>query len=157
MKKTENENLKEMALMEQEKVLNEAGIEIKGKVIYPQYWAKRKHRLNKELVKLLQESANREPEVKDGYGEYKPGTFLHRAFVVTVGYENGLWSIHIIGDAPITGAIIKEVRYKYVPDYCLMLQFYPSREESKATKGIILYEMPGSTQKDGEPEKEAEE
>ena len=144
--------MKEAMLDEQKKALAEAGVEEKNNIVYPPYFAKRKHLLNAGLIKLLQETADRVPEVKDAYGEYKEGTFLYRFCIVTVTRENNLWMVHIFsGDAPITLPIIKEVRDKYIPDYCMMVQFYPSREERNTLRGIQLCEMPGSVQED-EPE-----
>ena len=159
MGKAKKVQMKEDALMRQEKALAEAGVTQTNKVVYPPYFAKRKHLLNAGLIKLLQETADREPEVVDVFGEYKQGTFLHRYCIVTVTRENELWMVHIYsGDNPITLPIIQEVRDKYIPDYCMMVQFYPSREERNTLKGIQLCEMPGSIQEDVPEEKqEAEE
>lgn len=159
MGKAKKAQMKEIALMEQDKALAEAGVTQTNKVVYPPYFAKRKHLLNAGLIKLLQETADREPEVVDVFGEYKQGTFLHRYCIVTVTRENELWMVHIYsGDNPITLPIIQEVRDKYIPNYCMMVQFYPSREERKTLKGIQLCEMPGSIQEDVPEEKqEAEE
>lgn len=152
MGKAKKAQMKEIALMEQDKALAEAGVTQTNKVVYPPYFAKRKHLLNAGLIKLLQETADREPEVVDVFGEYKQGTFLHRYCIVTVTRENELWMVHIYsGDNPITLPIIQEVRDKYIPDYCMMVQFYPSREERNSLRGIQLCEMPGSIQED-EPE-----
>lgn len=149
MGKAKKAQMKEIALMEQDKALAEAGVTQTNKVVYPPYFAKRKHLLNAGLIKLLQETADREPEVVDVFGEYKQGTFLHRYCIVTVTRENELWMVHIYsGDNPITLPIIQEVRDKYIPDYCMMVQFYPSREERNTLKGIQLCEMPGSIQED---------
>ena len=159
MGKAKKAQMKEIALMEQDKALAEAAVTQTNKVVYPPYFAKRKHLLNAGLIKLLQETADREPEVVDVFGEYKQGTFLHRYCIVTVTRENELWMVHIYsGDNPITLPIIQEVRDKYIPDYCMIVQFYPSREERNTIKGIQLCEMPGSIQEDVPEEKqEAEE
>lgn len=158
MGKAKKAQMKEMALMEQGKALAEAGVTQTNKVVYPPYFAKRKHLLNAGLIKLLQETADREPEVVDVFGEYKQGTFLHRYCIVTVTRENELWMVHIYsGDNPITLPIIQEVRDKYIPDYCMMVQFYPSREERNTLKGIQLCEMPGSIQEDVPEENKQEE
>ena len=157
MGKAKKAQMKEMALMEQGKALAEAGVTQTNKVVYPPYFAKRKHLLNAGLIKLLQETADREPEVEDAFGKYKPGTFLHRYCIVTVTRENKLWMVHIYsGDNPITLPIIQEVRDKYIPNYCMMVQFYPSREERNTLKGIQLCEMPGSIQEDVPEEKQEE-
>ena len=158
MGKAKKAQMKEIALMEQDKALAEAGVTQTNKVVYPPYFAKRKHLLNAGLIKLLQETADREPEVVDVFGEYKQGTFLHRYCIVTVTRENELWMVHIYsGDNPITLPIIQEVRDKYIPDYCMMVQFYPSREERNTLKGIQLCEMPGSIQEDVPEENKHEE
>jgi hypothetical protein len=100
-------------------------------------------------MEVLQNTANQEPEVEDAYGKYKQGTFLFKCFIVTVTRENGLWMLHIFSQAmPITLPIIQEVRDKYIPDYCMMVQFYPSRQERNTLQGIQLCEMPGSIQED---------
>lgn len=158
MRKAKKAQMKEIALMEQGKALAEAGVTQTNKVVYPPYFAKRKHLLNAGLIKLLQETADREPEVVDVFGEYKQGTFLHRYCIVTVTRENELWMVHIYsGDNPITLPIIQEVRDKYIPDYCMMVQFYPSREERNTLKGIQLCEMPGSIQEDVPEDNKQEE
>jgi len=158
MGRAKKAQMKEIALMEQSKALAEAGVTQTNKVVYPPYFAKRKHLLNAGLIKLLQETADREPEVVDVFGEYKQGTFLHRYCIVTVTRENELWMVHIYsGDNPITLPIIQEVRDKYIPDYCMMVQFYPSREERNTLKGIQLCEMPGSIQEDVPEENKQEE
>ena len=60
---------------------------------------------------------------------------------------------------PITLPIIQEVRDRYIPDYCMMVQFYPSRAERGTLMGIQLCEMPGSIQEDktGDDVEEAQE
>lgn len=133
--------------MERQKRMAEAGVD-ETKIRFPEYWRKHKARITPDLMRELQETAEREPLVVDEYGVYKTGTFLHRAFIVTVIRENDLWNVHIYGKETVTQSVIQEVRDRYVPDYCLMLQFYPSREERQAIKGVILYEMPGSVEID---------
>lgn len=158
MNKIEKENAKEIALMEQEKSLAEAGVDIKGKIYFPEYWSKRRDKLSKKLIKELQETANRKPEVTDEYGEYKQGTFLHRAFVVTVTRELDCWQCHIFSDRmPVTLPIIRELRDKFIPDYCVMVQFFQSRAERDAIKGVVLCEIPGSTVRDDDSGVEAVE
>lgn len=122
------------------------------KVVYPEYWAKRKNRLNPKLVMELEESAAKEPEVTDDYGEYKPGTFLFKNTVVTVNRspESG-WSLHIFSEHPIGLPLIKEVRYTFLPDQVLMAQLFGTRED-RHMKGVVLYEIPQQ-----EPEEEAAE
>lgn len=147
---------KEFAEEERQKRMNLAGVD-ERKIHFPEYWKKHKGNITPELMKELQESAEREPLMEDAFGKYKPGTFLHRAFIVTVTRENDLWNVHIFGKETVTQAIIQEVRDRFVPDYCLMLQFYPSREERQTIKGVILYEMPGSVEVDKPGETENQE
>ncbi len=149
MNRTQKKARKENALLDQKKALAERGVVLNGKIEFPEYWAKRKHMINASLMEVLQNSANQEPEVEDAYGKYKQGTFLFKCFIVTVTRENGLWMLHIFSQAmPITLPIIHEVRDKYIPDYCMMVQFYPSRQERNTLQGIQLCEMPGSIQED---------
>ena len=155
MNRTQKKARKENALLDQEKALAERGVVLNGKIEFPEYWAKRKHLINASLMEVLQNSANQEPEVEDAYGKYKQGTFLFKCFIVTVTRENGLWMLHIFSqEMPITLPIIQQIRDKYIPDYCMMVQFYPSRQERNTLQGIQLCEMPGSIQTDDEPEPE---
>ena len=155
MIKRNSKQARENARQIQMKQLAEKGVVLNGKIEFPEYWAKRKHLINAGLMELLQNTANSEPEVEDAYGKYKQGTFLFKACIVTVTRENGLWMLHIFSQAmPITLPIIQDARDKYIPDYCMMVQFYPSREERNTLQGIQLCEMPGSIQSDDEPEPE---
>ena len=149
MRKTDKKRARENARQVQMKQLAEKGVVLNGKIEFPEFWAKRKHLINAGLMEVLQNTANQEPEVEDAYGKYKQGTFLFKCFIVTVTRENGLWMLHIFSQAmPITLPIIQEVRDKYIPDYCMMVQFYPSRQERNTLQGIQLCEMPGSIQED---------
>ena len=148
MRKAISKARRENARMAQRKALEEKGVVLNGKIHFPPFFEKRKDTLNPELIQQLQETADREPEVEDDYGKYKTGTFLHRTCIVTVTRENGLWMVHIFTvGLPITLQVIQEVRDKYIPNYCMMVQFYPSRQE-RILKGIQLCEMPGSIQED---------
>lgn len=149
MGKAKTKRARENAREVQMKQLAEKGVVLNGKIEFPPFWEKRKHLINASLMEVLQNSANQEPEVEDAYGKYKQGTFLFKACIVTVTRENGLWMLHIFSQAmPITLPIIQEVRDKYIPDYCMMVQFYPSRQERNTLQGIQLCEMPGSIQED---------
>ena len=121
------------------------------KVVYPEYWAKRKNRLNPKLKHELEETAAREAEVTDDYGEYKPGTFLFKNTIVTVKrHPTAGWSLHIFSEHPIGLPLIKDVRYTFIPDQVMMVQLFGTREGCHI-KGVILYELPQP-----EPEEEAE-
>lgn len=149
MRKQDTKRARKNARQVQMKQLAEKGVVLNGKIEFPEFWAKRKHLINAGLMEVLQNTANQEPEVEDAYGKYKQGTFLFKCFIVTVTRENGLWMLHIFSQAmPITLPIIQEVRDKYIPDYCMMVQFYPSRQERNTLQGIQLCEMPGSIQED---------
>lgn len=149
MNKKQKRFKKEDALQIQKLELEKRGVVLNGKIEFPEYWAKRKHLINAGLMEVLQNSANQEPEVEDAYGKYKQGTFLFKCFIVTVTRENGLWMLHIFSqEMPITLPIIQQIRDKYIPDYCMMVQFYPSRQERDVLQGIQLCEMPGSIQED---------
>lgn len=148
---------REIARDLQKKQLAENGVVLNGKIHFPEFWGKRKYLLNAGFLKKLQETADKEPEVIDTYGEYKTGTFLHRSTIVTITRDNDLWNIHIYSPVlPITLPIIQEVRDKYVPDYCMMVQFYPSRVERATLRGVQLCEMPGSIQEDTDAEETAD-
>lgn len=121
------------------------------RVVYPEYWAKRRNRLNAKFVSLLEETAKKEAECSDEYGEYKTGTFLFRSAIVTVGREeNGLWTLHIMSEVPIGLPLIKEIRYKFLPDKLLMAQIFEPRKEAQEMKGVILYEIPNNQENEKE-------
>lgn len=133
----------------QKKMLDEANEKTTGKVFYPPYFEKRKQRLSPKIKELLQESAKNKYEAVDDYGAYRTGTFLYRASVVTVSREDGLWSLHIISEHPVTLPDIKEIRYKFLPDDVMMAMLFSPREVSRATKGVILYQIPnGATEEE---------
>lgn len=118
------------------------------KVVYPPYWAKRKKNLKKEFIQRLQESANSDVIATDAYGEYRLGTFLHKAAIVTVARDNGLWSLHIMSQEFISSILVEEIRYKYLPDDLLMAQLYGTRKEANQLKGVVLYEIPKNTEEE---------
>ena len=116
------------------------------KVVFSPYWEKRKRKLKKEFIQKLQDSANSEVIASDEYGEYRVGTFLHKAAIVTVQRENGLWSLHILSQEFVSSILVEEIRYKYLPDDLLMAQLYGTRSEAKQLKGVVLYEIPKNTE-----------
>ena len=121
----------------------------KARVIYPEYWAKRKKRLNAGFIKMLENSAQKEAECSDEYGEYKTGTFLYKTAIVTVRREeNNLWTLHMMSEVPIGLPLIKEIRYKFLPDNLLMAQLYAPRKDANEMKGVILYEIPNNQKKE---------
>lgn len=116
------------------------------KVVFSPYWEKRKRKLKKEFIQKLQDSANSEVIASDEYGEYRVGTFLHKAAIVTVQRENGLLSLHIMSQEFVSSILVEEIRYKYLPDDLLMAQLYGTRSEAKQLKGVVLYEIPKNTE-----------
>lgn len=118
------------------------------KVVFSPYWEKRKRKLKKEFIQKLQDSANSEVIASDEYGEYRVGTFLHKAAIVTVQKENGLWSLHVMSEEFISSILVEEIRYKYLPDALLMAQLYGTREEAIQLKGVVLYEIPRNTEEE---------
>lgn len=112
------------------------------KVCFPPYWEKRRKRLKKEFIQKLQDSANSEVIASDEFGEYRAGTFLHKAAIVSVQKENEMWSLHVVSEEFISSRLVEEIRYKFLPDNLLMAQLYGTREEAKMLKGVVLYEIP---------------
>ncbi len=112
------------------------------KAYFPPYWEKRRKKLKKEFIQKLQDSANSEVIASDEFGEYRAGTFLHKAAIVTVKREEGIWSLHVMSEEFISFLLVEEIRYKFLPDDLLMAQLYGSRKEAKSLKGIVLYEIP---------------
>lgn len=112
------------------------------KVEIPTYWRKKK--LNPELESQLQETAKKESVLTDKHGEYKDGVFLYGCAIVVITITNDLWSLEIHSESPIGLPMIKEIRYKYLPDAFLMAQLLPSREEKSNDRNVVLYQIPGS-------------
>jgi hypothetical protein len=123
-------------------------------VHYPYFWKKRK--LNPEFVKRLQETANREPSVTDNFGKYKEGVFLHGCTIVIIAITDGLWWLNIKSEHPVPLHVIREIRYKYLPDECLMAQLLPSRAEKGNDCNVVLYQIPGSLADESKAGKETE-
>ena len=113
-----------------------------SRAYFPPYFAKRKAKMNKELIKKLEEAAASDPVASDEYGEYRLGVFLHGCCVVTVSCEDGAWSCQIYSENPITQLIIQQIRYKFLPDALVMVQLFTSREINRLQKSVVLYEIP---------------
>ena len=107
------------------------------------YFKSRRKRMKKEFLDELQQSAKSDFVEIDAYGAYREGTFLHRSCVVKVGRDedNGLWVLQIISEQPITLPIIKQVRYKYLPNDMMVCLMLPPRE-NESKNSVMLYEMP---------------
>ena len=111
------------------------------KIAFPPYWEKRRNRLNAEFVREVEETVVKEVEESDDYGFYKTGMFLYKSVAVVVKRDNGLWSLHIMSEHPVGLPLIREVRYKFLPDNLLMAQLFPSREEDSQLSGVMLHEV----------------
>ncbi len=95
----------------------------------------------RRIASKIGESQRREQRY-GGYGVYKVGSFLYRNAFVTISKEDGLWTLHVISEAPIGLPLIKEVRYKYLPNNLMMAQIFGDRAEANEIKGVILYQIP---------------
>ena len=93
-------------------------------------------------IKKLEETAKADFTDVDDYGVYKVGSFLYKNAFVTISKEDGLWTLHVISEAPIGLPLIKEVRYKYLPNNLMMAQIFGDRAEANEIKGVILYQIP---------------
>ena len=117
--------------------LAKANEENKCMVVYPEYFKKKKKRMRPDLIKKLEETAKADFTDVDDYGVYKVGSFLYRNAFVTISKEDGLWTLHVISESPIGLPLIKEVRYKYLPNNLMMLRF--SEIEPKQTRLRALF------------------
>ena len=114
--------------------LAKANAENKGMVVYPEYFKKKKKRMRPDFIADFTDV--------DDYGVYKVGSFLYKNAFVTISKEDGLWTLHVISEAPIGLPLIKEVRYKYLPNNLMMAQIFGDRAEANEIKGVILYQIP---------------
>lgn len=114
----------------------------KDDLVLPQYWQKRRKKLKPSLIQTLVDSLNSKPLVTDDYGEYRVGTFLYEACIITVKQEAGLWAVQILSQQYVSTHLIQVIRYKFIPNDATMIQLYPSREMREDEKGICLYELP---------------
>lgn len=121
--------------------LVKANAENKGMVVYPEYFKKKKKRMRPDFIKKLEETAKADFTDVDDYGVYKVGLSSIR-MPLTISKEDGLWTLHVISEAPIGLPLIKEVRYKYLPNNLMMAQIFGDRAEANEIKGVILYQIP---------------
>lgn len=114
------------------------------KVYFPPYFAKRKHKMNPELIKQLKETVESEPIASDECGEYRVGKFLHRNCLVIVQCIDGVWGLTIKSyGAPVSLLIISEVKRKFVPDNVVMAHLYGSDKHYRHDNSIVqLYQLP---------------
>lgn len=120
--------------------LVKANAENKGMVVYPEYFKKKKKRMRPDFIKKLEETAKADFTDVDDYGVYKVGSFLYKNAFVTISKEDGLWTLHVISEAPIGLPLIKEVIQ--VSAYLMMAQIFGDRAEANEIKGVILYQIP---------------
>lgn len=110
-------------------------------VYFPAYWKKKK--LNRAFVDELEKAATSEPFMKDKFGEYRLGTFLHGCAIVKVEIIDNLLSIAIHSEHPVGSPMMKEIRYKFAPDAYLMSMLLPSRNQQTSDNTVVLYQVPG--------------
>ncbi|MDH6308005.1 hypothetical protein M2451_002524 [Dysgonomonas sp. PFB1-18] len=127
----------------------------KNQVYYPEFWKKRK--MNPEFVKDLEESANSKPIATDEHGEYRAGKFLHSCAIVIVAYANNLWSVEIHSQHQVNLPMIREIRYKYLPDNLMMAQLFLPRDQRITDKAVVLYQIPGELRDNEVPTEEIAE
>lgn len=141
----EDNNKQEHRMSEEDKnqVIAQANKSMRGQIECSEYFRKKANRLNKAFKEELQESADNSYVDADAYGAYREGTFLHSACVVKVARDedNGLWVLQILSEQPITLPIIKQVRYKYLPNDMMVCLMLPPRE-NESKNSVMLYEMP---------------
>lgn len=107
----------------------------------PNFWRKKK--LKMSFVRKLKETADKATLITDDSGSYKDGLFLYSCAIVLVTInKNGLWSVTIHSDYPIGLPLIKEIRYKYVPNSFLMAMLFPSKEELSKEMNVKLFQIP---------------
>lgn len=122
--------------------LAKANAENKGMVVYPEYFKKKKKRMRPDFIKKLEELQKRILPMWMITECIKLVLFLYRNAFVTISKEDGLWTLHVISEAPIGLPLIKEVRYKYLPNNLMMAQIFGDRAEANEIKGVILYQIP---------------
>ncbi len=115
-------------------------------IYFPEYW--RKKRLKCSFVSQLEETAKKTATLKDKHGEYKDGIFLHGCSIVKVSVNKiGLWCVEIHSEHPVGLPMIQEIRYKFIPNDCLMAMLLPSRKERSGNDLITLYQIPNQEEK----------
>lgn len=119
------------------------------KAYFPPYFNSRKSKMKKDFKDRLEESANSEVIESDKYGEYRAGIFLWRNCIVSVGYEDQCWNVHIHSESTVLEErFVKEIRYKFVPDRCMMVKVYQSREVKTPDNVVVLMEAPVTKDED---------
>lgn len=126
------------------------------------YFLKRKDHLKKEFIAELKKTAASEAVYTDEFGSYKPGVFTYGAYIVEVDYntDEKTWMLGIYPGAKnttITSQVVKDIRYKFIPDDAMMAQMWGSRAELEAHQGVYLYEVPKAILAPKESESEQDE
>ena len=111
------------------------------KVQYPEYWKKK--RLKGEIIKDLERSANSEPLMSDQHGEYRTGTFLHGCAIVLINIIDDLLCVEIHSEQLIGLPMIRDIRYKFLPDNMVFAQIFPPRKGVQTNNIVTLYQIPG--------------
>lgn len=119
--------------------LVKANAENKGMVVYPEYFKKKKKRMRPDFIKKLQKRILPMWMITECIRLVLSSI---RMPFVTISKEDGLWTLHVISEAPIGLPLIKEVRYKYLPNNLMMAQIFGDRAEANEIKGVILYQIP---------------
>lgn len=107
-------------------------------VIIPKCW---KNRMNPDLIEALKETAEKEPEFTDEYGDYKKGVFLYQDCMIIVDREQEVWGVLISSIHPLGLQQLKDIRKKFVPDYCVMAHVLPGRNSFTNNSDLHSYNL----------------
>lgn len=118
---------------------------IRLREVLSDYFMKRKDMIKGEFIARLKETYLRKPVTADQYGSYKEGLFTYGCYIVETVYdkESHLWQLSIFpetGGAECPHNVVKDIRYKYIPDHCMMWEACGPREQKGSA--VHLYEMP---------------
>lgn len=137
-------------MKEQENSVNHEVVKPR-KAYFPPYFNSRKSKMKKDFLDKLEKSANSEVIESDDFGEYRAGIFLWRNCIVSVGREDECWSLHIHSESEVLEErYVKEIRYKFVPDRCVMVKLYQSRSVKAPDNVVVLIETPVIPNEDNE-------
>lgn len=141
----DNKNGVEKGFFQPSKEKNHRGVH------YPEFWRKKRMRLS--FVRELEETAKKAAVLRDNFGEYKDGIFLHGCAIVRVTIGNaGLWRLEIHSEHPIGLPMINDIRYKFIPNDVLMAMLFPTREEQEPSNNVTMYQIPNEAGESEEQE-----
>lgn len=143
---------------------------VKNRDVLSNYFLEKRTRLRPAFLARLKETALREPIEADQYGSYRAGLFTFGCFIVDVTYnqEAGLYGLTIFSDrkgVTVPHNVALDIRYKFIPDRCVMCEFYGTRAD-RETDRVVMYELPrgggdeaeeGDAQPTGEAPEETKE